>query len=57
MVNAKSKGKKNVLALTTLRPLLGVTKDDGKVKPIPLKLYDFTKGGQTKRIKELDPTQ
>ena len=45
MVNAKSKGKKNVLALTTLRPLLGVTKDDGKVKPIPLKLYDFTKGG------------
>lgn len=45
VVKTKSKGKKNVLALTTLRPLLGVTKDDGKVKPAILKLYDHTKGG------------
>ena len=45
VVNTKSKGKKNVLALTTMRPLLGVTKDDDKVKPAILKLYDCTKGG------------
>ena len=45
VVNTKSKGKKNVLALTTMRPLLGVTKDDDKVKPAIPKLYDYTKGG------------
>ena len=31
--------------LTTMRPLLGVTSDDGKKKPALYKLYDFTKGG------------
>ena len=44
-VKSKSKGKKNVLMLTTLRPLNGKTKDDGKQKPTLLNLYDFTKGG------------
>ena len=44
-VKTKSKGKKNVLMLTTMRPCLGVTKDDGKEKPALYKLYDFTKGG------------
>ena len=39
-----SKGKKNVLLLSTVEPLLGVTKDD-KQKPALYKLYDFTKGG------------
>ena len=43
-VKTKSKGKKNVLMLTTIRPLLGITKDDKK-KPALYKLYDFTKGG------------
>ena len=43
-VKSKSKGKKNVLMLTTLRPLNGKTKDDGKQKPALLKLYNFTKG-------------
>ena len=45
VVNTKSNGKKNVLGLTTLRPLVGVTKYDGKVKTAPLKTYDHTKGG------------
>jgi hypothetical protein len=40
-----SKGKKNVLVMATVRPILGVTKDDGKKKPAIIKLYDFTKGG------------
>ena len=40
-----SKGKKNVLVLSTMRPLQGITKDDGKKKPAVFKLYDFTKGG------------
>ena len=31
--------------LSTLQPLLGTTKDDGKKKPTLYKLYDFTKGG------------
>ena len=44
-VKTKSKGKKNVLMLTTMRPCLGITKDDGKEKPAIYKLYDFTKGG------------
>lgn len=38
-------GKKNVLMLTSLKPLLGTTIDDQKVKPAPYKLYDFTEGG------------
>jgi len=39
-----SKGKKNVIVLSTMEPLLGVTKDEKK-KPAIIKLYDFTKGG------------
>ena len=33
------------LLLATMRPLLGITKDDGKEKPAQYKLYDFTKRG------------
>ena len=44
-VVSTSKGKKNVVMLTTTHPLLGTTKDDGKEKPALYKLYDFTKGG------------
>ena len=44
VVKSKS-GKKNALLLSTMRPILGVTKDDGKQKPGLYKLYDFTKGG------------
>ena len=44
-VKTKSKGTKNVLLLSTTRPLLGITKDDAKHKPAIYKLYDFTKGG------------
>ena len=40
-----SKGKKNVLILSTVELILGVTKDDDKKKPAVFKLYDFTKGG------------
>ena len=40
-----SKGMKNVLVLSTMHPILGTTKDDGKQKPVVFKLYDFTKGG------------
>lgn len=41
----KSKGLRNILLLSTLPPLLGVTKDDKQKKPAIYKLYDFTKGG------------
>ena len=34
-----------MLLLSTLDPILGVTKDDEKQKPVLYKLYDFTKGG------------
>ena len=44
-VRTKSKGKKNVLVLSTMRPLPGATRDDGYHKPAIIKLYDFTKGG------------
>ena len=40
-----STGKKNVLMLSTVQPLHGVTRDDKKKKPAIFKLYDFTKGG------------
>ena len=40
----KSGSKKNVVVLTTCRPLRGQTKDD-KAKPSVYKLYDFTKVG------------
>ena len=39
------KGAKNILLLSTVQPLKGVTKDDSKTKPAVYKLYDFTKGG------------
>lgn len=42
---SKSKGKKNVLVLSTLRPLMGITWDNGMRKPVIIKFYDFTKGG------------
>jgi hypothetical protein len=45
VVKTKSKGMKNVLALSTFLPVLGITRDDGKAKPAMLKFYDFTKGG------------
>ena len=45
VVNTKSKQKKNVMMLSTLRPILGTTIDDKKDKPALYKLYDFTKGG------------
>jgi len=40
-----STGKKNVLMLSTLEPILGTTKDDKCHKLGLYKLYDFTKGG------------
>ena len=43
VVNTKSSGKRNVLVLSTLNPVLGPTKDDGKSKPAIIKFYDFTK--------------
>ena len=45
VVPTKSSGKRNVLLLSTVQPILGVTKDYGKKKPAIYKLYDFTKGG------------
>lgn len=49
-LSSKGKSKdsntfRNVLMLSTMQPILGVTKDDGKSKPAIYKLYDFTKGG------------
>ena len=44
-VRTKSKGKKNILVLSTMRSLPGATRDDGYHKPAIIKLYDFTKGG------------
>ena len=41
---AKSPGRKNVLMLSTMRPIPGITKDDVKSKPALMKFYDFTKG-------------
>ena len=43
-VKTKSKGKRNVLMLTTMRPMLGITRDGGK-KTALYKFYDFSKGG------------
>ena len=44
-------GKKNVLLLSAMRPIMGVTKDDRKQKPGLYTLYDFTKGGRDECIK------
>ena len=40
-----SKGKKNMILLSSTPPILGITKDDGKSKLVIHKVYDFTKGG------------
>ena len=45
VVKNKSSGLRNVLMLSSVQPLLGVTKDDNKFKPAIYKHYDFTKGG------------
>ena len=45
IVRIKSSGKKNVLLLSTMRPLNRITRDDNKQKPIIYKFYDFTKDG------------
>ena len=45
VVNTKSKVKKNVVVLATKPLILGVTKDDGKMKPAVIKEYDYSKGG------------
>ena len=44
-VRTKSSGKKNVLLLSTMRPLNRITRDDNKQKPSIYKFYDFTKDG------------
>ena len=44
-VTTKSKGKKNVVTLSTMRPMDACIKDDDKFKPQIFKFYDFTKGG------------
>ena len=41
----KSFGQRNVLLLSIVQLILGVTIDDGKKKPAICKLYDFTKAG------------
>ena len=41
----KSSGHRNVLLLSTVELIRGVTIDDGKKKPALCKLYDFTKAG------------
>ena len=41
----KSKGKKNILILSTVCPILGITKYESVRKPAIYILYDFTKGG------------
>ena len=43
VVNTKSSEKRNVLLLSTMQPILGTTKNDGKQKPSIYKLYDYTK--------------
>ena len=44
-VKTKSSVKKNVLLLSTMRPLPGITKDDNKQNPSIYKFYNFPKGG------------
>jgi len=45
VAKTKSKGKRNVLLLSTVSPIFGTTKDDGVKKPALYTLCDFTKGG------------
>ena len=42
-VKTKSTGRRNVLMLPLMRPIPGITKDDGKSKPGIMKFYDFKK--------------
>ena len=51
---SKSKGKKNILVLSAMRPLLGITRNDGKFKPAIIKLYDFTKGDNDKFLLQIE---
>ena len=44
-VNTKSTGKKNVIILTTVKPILRTSKHGPKLKPAIYKQYDYTKGG------------
>ena len=44
-MRTKSTGRKNVLMLSTMRPIPRITKDDGKSKLALMKFYDFMKGG------------
>ena len=45
VVKPKSMSKPNVLILSTMQSILGVTKDDRKEKPLIIKLYGFAKRG------------
>ena len=51
---SKSKGKKNILVLSAMRPLLGITHNDGKFKPAIIKLYDFTNGDNDKFLLQIE---
>ena len=42
-VKSKFKGKKNILFLSSIRPMRKKTRDDQKEKPAIQKFYDFTK--------------
>ena len=44
VVKTKSTGRRNVLLLSTLEPIIAVTQEDGKQKPQIYKVYDFTEG-------------
>ena len=45
VVNTKCAGKRNILILSAMPPLIGVTKDDGKKNPAIIKLCALTKVG------------
>ena len=45
VVNTKSAGKRRVLLLSTMSPILVVTKGNEKEKPALTKLYNLSKGG------------
>ena len=45
VIESKSRGKTNVLVLSSMPAILGTTRDDGKNKPAIIKFYDFSKGG------------
>ena len=44
-MRTKSTGRKNVLMLSTMRPIPRITKDDGKSKLALMKVYDFMEAG------------